>query len=206
MSARSSIGVSREVEYRRVAGHRTRANFCPPVLSLGYVITEPALYEPFDIDAILPKIASQMPQLQDRSPSIRHPRQVLSIVNRTRQPFTLPDGSVIQHPPVSTVAPRKIAILGDCSGTDNPAFLRLVDSPSMLVHECTNAWVDPRIEKGLKAEEGRTSDLIAEDTRMAMEKIQSKAISRGHSDAQMAGRFAKTANARRLVVNHFSAM
>jgi ribonuclease Z len=107
---------------------------------------------------------------------------------------------------LSTIASRKIAILGDCSGTDNRAFSKLVDNPSMLVHECTNAWVDPRIEKGLKAEETKSNDLVAEDARLALEKIQSKAISRGHSDAQMAGRFAKSVNARRLVVNHFSAM
>jgi len=147
-----------------------------------------------------------MPQLKACSPPIRHPRQVLSIVTRTRQPFKLPDGDIIQPPPLSATASRKIAILGDCSGTDNKAFLELVDSPSMLVHECTNAWVDPRVEKGLKANESKSSDLIADDARLAMEKIQSKAISRGHSDAQMAGHFARSINARRLVVNHFSAM
>jgi ribonuclease Z len=177
-----------------------------PVLSLGYVVTEPALYEPFDLDAILPKIAAQITLLKERSPPIRHPRQVLSTVSRTRQPFTLPDGTIIQPPPRSTAAARKVAILGDCSGTDNAAFLKLVDSPTILVHECTNAWVDPKIEKGLKAELDRDPSLVAEEKRLAVEKIQSKAISRGHSDAQMVGHFAKAINARRLVVNHFSAM
>lgn len=205
MSGQLSIGVSEGTKHPTAYPH-TVAHPCSPVLSLGYIIVEPALYEPFDLDATLPQIASQMPLLRERSPPIRHPRQVLSIVSRTRQPFELPDGAVIQPPPLSTMASRKIAILGDCSGTDNQAFLKLIDSPSMLVHECTNAWVDPRIEKGIKADETKSNDVVAEDVRLALEKIQSKAISRGHSDAQMAGGFAKSVNARRLVVNHFSAM
>jgi ribonuclease Z len=176
------------------------------VMSLGYVITEPVPYETVNVDLLLPAIEPQIDQIRLLEPSIRHPRQVIATLTRTRRPFTLPDGQVLQPPDRSSISPRKIAILGDCAGTDNAAFLHLLSDPSLLVHECTNAWVDPRIGKGGKVEYDESSNPTDEEIHTARQKVQNKAISRGHADAEMVGLFAKKIGAQRLVVNHFSAM
>ena len=184
--------------------------FFRSVLSLGYVVTEPALKEKLDLDAIMPSISRQMDKITQSNPRLRHPRQITSILTKTGEPFALPDGQVLAPPKVSDVRPRKIVIMGDCAGTENDAFLSLVDDPSLLVHECTNAWVDPRIEKR-SATDGDIQDKDAEQEALrviheAREKIQTRAKSHGHSDAEMAGLFAQKISAKRLAVNHFSAM
>lgn len=49
--------------------------------------------------------------------------------------------------------------MGDCSGVTNETFIDLARQPSLLVHECTNAWIDPVIEKGDKGKRVRTAEL-----------------------------------------------
>lgn len=49
--------------------------------------------------------------------------------------------------------------MGDCSGVSNETFTELAQAPSLLVHECTNAWIDPVIEKGDKGKRVRTAEL-----------------------------------------------
>ncbi|KAF8319362.1 hypothetical protein DL93DRAFT_181449 [Clavulina sp. PMI_390] len=85
--------------------------------------------------------------------------------------------------------PRKIVILGDTS--DASAIRGIAQDADLLVHESTFAAVDPNGDENAPQ---FSRDFVTE-----------KAIKRGHSTAEMAGRFAKDINARTLALNHFSA-
>ena len=178
-------------------------------MSVGYVITEPPVMEALNLELLLPIISRQMEKITQSNPRLRHPRQVTTALSTTLKPFKLPDGQILNPPLASTIRSRKVVVMGDCAGTENNAFLDMADSPSLLVHECTNAWVDPRIAKPPASQS--LQDMVGgaqakEEAYEAQQKIQAKAKSRGHSDAQMAGAFAKDVSAVRLAVNHFSAM
>jgi ribonuclease Z len=183
-------------------------------MSLGYIVTEPPTYEPLDLDSILPMIESQFEALSKLTPPIRHPRQVTSILTKTLRPYTLPDGQILQPPVRAKTTPRKIVIFGDCCGTDNAAFLEMVKEPSLLVHEATNAWIDPELEfagkaKGISAAEDladASSGEVEAAHRIAKDRVANRSKGRGHSDAETTGLFAKSIAAQRVAVNHFSAM
>ncbi|KAF9459569.1 beta-lactamase-like protein [Collybia nuda] len=84
---------------------------------------------------------------------------------------------------------RKLVILGDTSNASTIAPLCLSPSPSLLVHESTDAHiprnVDPKANRSLQV-------------------VLDKTLSRGHSIPTMAGTFAKAVGAERLVLNHIS--
>lgn len=86
---------------------------------------------------------------------------------------------------------RKIVILGDTSDPNTIIPLCINPSPSLLIHEATDAHIPYHIDAKL----GR---------RNAGE-VLSKTISRGHSSPAMAGTFANMVGARRLVLNHIGA-
>lgn len=118
------------------------------------------------------------------------PFKVIDHILSIRQPYTLPDGYVIDPP--SVLPGRKLVILGD---THDPwAMKDLAMDASVLVHEATNAYIPPNLLRS-----GRSSGPPNEEATRA------KAISRGHSTPGMAGEFAKAINAQRLILNHFSA-
>lgn len=129
------------------------------MFSTGYVLREPPVYESLDTERIIPILKANGPQLAALKPPIRHPMSILSILSKKRQSYTLPDGQTLHPPALSTHGARKLVIFGDCSGTDNAAFLELCRDASLLVHECTNAWIDPAIEKGDKGRSVREADL-----------------------------------------------
>jgi ribonuclease Z len=121
---------------------------------------------------------------------ISNPQSLLGPLLRTRQPITLPDGYVLQPPPLSREG-RKVVILGDTS--DPSHIVPLALEASLVVHEATNAYIPAKLmPHGYN--DGNSE-----------EKVRAKAISRGHSTPVMAGEFARTVRARRLVMNHFSA-
>lgn len=68
---------------------------------------------------------------------------------------------------------------------------------TLLVHEATNAYIHHA--KLAEFQPGYTWCGNSEP------KVRERAISRGHSTPGMAGEFAHAINARRLVLNHFSA-
>ncbi|KAJ7273464.1 beta-lactamase-like protein [Mycena haematopus] len=80
---------------------------------------------------------------------------------------------------------RKIVILGDTY--DPSPIIPLCMSPSLLVHEATDAHI-PRE--------------ISPHQRRTPEKVLHTALARGHSIPQMAGEFARTIGAEKLVLNH----
>lgn len=91
-------------------------------------------------------------------------------------------------PPPRDLAGRKLVILGDTS--DASAIIPLAQDASLLVHEATNAWLPPALEKRARL--------------TTPAEVREKAISRGHSTPDMAGEFARAIRARRLFLNHFS--
>jgi ribonuclease Z len=207
------------------------------------VITEPPSYLPLDTAALVPLLEAEREALAILPPEqggpIPNPRAVLSLLTSRKLPFTLPSGTVLQPPAIDPEPRRKIVIMGDCSGVSNEAFMELAKEPSMLVHECTNAWIDPVIDKGDKGKRVRTAELdktliggkrdnpqpgaeggeAAEGLdfiKMEQERVrkilaakavvEQKARSRGHSTPDMVGAFARRIQARRVTLNHFSAM
>ncbi|KAF9066856.1 beta-lactamase-like protein [Rhodocollybia butyracea] len=82
---------------------------------------------------------------------------------------------------------RKIVVLGDTNDPSAIVPLCIDPSPSLLVHEATDAHISPDIDPKAK----RSYDTVKE-----------KALARGHSIPEMAGAFAKTIGARKLVLNH----
>lgn len=85
---------------------------------------------------------------------------------------------------------RKIVILGDTYDPSAIIPLCTDPSPSLLIHEATDAHIPLRIDP---------------KARRSLEVVTEKALSRGHSTPYMAGAFARTIGAEKLVLNHIGA-
>ncbi|KAG6833908.1 hypothetical protein H0H87_007919 [Tephrocybe sp. NHM501043] len=142
---------------------------------VGYVVTEAPV--PGKID---PKLYV---------PDLKRTNTPMTAMRRLQQGenVELSDGTVLQGPPRRKG--RKVVILGDTF--DPSPIVSLATGADLLIHEATNAHL-PGIDS-------TTKDI---DT---YESVEARTKSRGHSTPQMAGAFAKRVNARRLVLNHFSA-
>lgn len=160
----------------------------PLVDSLGYVFREPSHPSRMELTQIMDPINRNKEALSEIG--FARPIDVVDHLLATRQPFTLPDGYVINPP--SEVLGRKLVILGD---THDPSSIKeLAMDASVLVHEATNAYIPPNLLRS-----GKSSGPPSEAA------VKAKAMSRGHSTPGMAGEFAKSINASRLILNHFSA-
>ncbi|KAF5365777.1 hypothetical protein D9758_003156 [Tetrapyrgos nigripes] len=82
---------------------------------------------------------------------------------------------------------RKVVVLGDTNDPSAIIPLCVNPSPSLLVHEATEAHISQDIDPKSKR---------------SFETVMGKAQGRGHSIPQMAGTFAKTIGAQKLVLNH----
>eukprot|EP01031_Cornospumella_fuschlensis_P027341 gene27341-33026_t len=102
--------------------------------------------------------------------------------------YTFPDGSVVKSEDVNSPPRkgRKVAILGDTCNSNLIADIAM--DADVLVHEATNAYLE-EFDKARYA----TYELLQRDT-----------FIHGHSTPQMAGRFAKRINAKKLILTHFS--
>lgn len=100
--------------------------------------------------------------------------------------YTFPDGTVVHQSDV--VEPerrgRKIVICGDTA--DARAISGLASNASVLIHEATNAFLG-----GIDKDTNHY--VVSKDTKI-----------HGHSTPQIAGNFAKSIGAKRLILNHFS--
>ena len=153
----------------------------------------------------------------------------------TPDPYTLPSGDILSPPEPSGTHARKLVIFGDCSGgTSNPVFEKMCRNPSLLIHECTNSAIPELVQRGekgrkvrmkgmddglVKRSENQTGKKVgheghngdeeqgrAERDAKKVEDMRKKAQKRGHSTPAEVGEFARKIQARRVVVNHFSAM
>lgn len=200
----------------------------------GYIITEPTPKEPLDNATIIPLLTQHAAALRQYDPPIHHPLSVLSLLTKLPPPppFVLPDGTSLQPPKPSGIPGRKLIIFGDCAGgTENTTFQQMCQDPSLLVHECTNAHIAEPYQKGeagrrvrvgglehsqLKKKEIEMGHKLGEEAisgsnegqeaEKKREGVRKKAKARGHSTPTEVGEFARAIRARRVVINHFSAM
>lgn len=147
--------------------------------SLGYVVREPD--QPGKLDGLVPTIKAQSDALRDKG--IKNPMSILGIIQRTNEPYVLPNGHVLHPPPMRPG--RSVVILGDTR--DPSRIASLIDSPSLLVHEATNALT------------------TLDEPGTTFEQVETRALGYGHSTPQMAGAFAKRMRCKKLILTHFSA-
>ena len=142
---------------------------------VGYVVTEAPVPGRIDPSKYIPEL--------------KRTKTPMTVMRQLQQgeSIELADGTVLQGPPRRKG--RKVVILGDTY--DPSPISSLAKDADLLIHEATNAHL-PGI------------DLNTKDTD-TFEYIEAWAKSRGHSTPQMAGLFAKHINAKRLILNHFSA-
>ncbi|KAJ1310667.1 hypothetical protein OPQ81_009195 [Rhizoctonia solani] len=154
---------------------------------LGYVFQEAPGAAPFDELEHLEPLERNAEALAQEG--IRNPRSLLGQLLRTREPVILPDGTVINPPPL-IIPGRKLVILGDTC--DPWAMKDLSMDASLLVHEATNAYIPPEVDPRSSAKKD------------SQDSVKERAVQRGHSTPLMAGEFARAIRAKMLVLNHFS--
>ncbi|KAI8367792.1 beta-lactamase-like protein [Blakeslea trispora] len=152
--------------------------------SLGYVIHEAPI--PGKLDSLIPLIKKHAEALQAQG--IKKPMSLLGQVQRTQEPFDLPNGDRLIPPPKRPG--RQVVILGDTK--DPSSLIPLVDHPTLLVHEATNALTRLDLVENKGAE-------------VTLEQVEERTKSHGHSTPQMAAAFAKQIGCKKLILTHFSA-
>lgn len=166
-------------------GYRVQA---APILhsipSLGYVIREPDW--PGKVNGLVPLIKQNMVALKKLG--ISNPMSLLGQIQRTNTPYDLPDGQTLVPPPMRPG--REVVILGDTK--DPSPIIPLTHSPTLLVHEATNALTSLDTDK-----EGHAT--------MTLEEVEIRTKDHGHSTPQMAAAFAKSIDCKTLILTHFSA-
>lgn len=108
---------------------------------------------------------------------------------KSGSPVTLPDGTVLEPADyVAASTQRKVCILSDMRGAKvNATLYDEIAKPTLLVHECTNAFLEDDPQQRSPRE------------------VERLAKQHGHSTPQMAGRLAKSVEAQHLALTHFSA-
>lgn len=154
---------------------------------VGYVVEELPAPGRLRNELVLPVVQRNIPALKHAGFAV--PMKAMAVIKNLAPgtAFTFPDGTVItQEEAVEPPRPgRKVVICGDTA--DCRSLHVLAQDADLVVHEATNTYL---------AGVDKDTDLRA-TTRDAMV--------HGHSTPYMAGEFARTVNAKRLVLNHFSA-
>ena len=121
---------------------------------------------------------------------MRHPMKVLALIKALPEggSYTFPDGTVVHQSDVveKNRNGRKVVICGDTA--DCRAIVGLAKDADILIHEATNTYL-----KGIDHKDTNL-DMVTRDAKI-----------HGHSTPFMAGTFARTIGAKRLLLNHFSA-
>jgi ribonuclease Z len=114
--------------------------------------------------------------------------------------FTFPDGTVVSYE--EAVEPprpgRKVVICGDTC--DSRALSTLAEGADVVVHEATNTYLSG-VDK--RQEDSGSANGLASFAQQ-MRTVTRDAMIHGHSTPFMAGSFARSIGAHRLVLNHFS--
>ncbi|KAJ3252276.1 hypothetical protein HK103_001646, partial [Boothiomyces macroporosus] len=151
------------------------------VPSIGYVIKEPNTKGKLRMQELEPLLLNHKQDFIDIG--IPNPKFLLPKF-KSGTPIEIPN--ILKIDPKDYVDPdiigRKVVVLGDCNNADE--IKAIATDCTILIHEATNAF--------LAGDEG-TRESVKETT-----------ISHGHSTPEMAGAFAKSINAKILILNHFS--
>ncbi|CAE6427859.1 unnamed protein product [Rhizoctonia solani] len=141
---------------------------------------------------------------ETRDEGLPHPNEVVGInIQADSQQFWQNIGNdmgikigagSIEH----RVACVGLVCLGDTSSASHIVPLCVSEGvyPSLVVHESTNAWIPPHVDR----------HHLYGGARKTPQSVREKAISKGHSTPDMAGAFARSVQAERLALIHFSAM
>jgi len=188
------------------------------VPTVGYVIEEKSRPGRVDTDVIFPIIERNAEELRQMYPG-KNPKKIIQRLKSlgAGEAYRFPDGTVVS---AEEVVPRsregrKVAICQD--SCDSSAIAELAKDADLLVHECTNSLV----AKDAAAAPGTDPDdppLSADDIDTALpineweaadwaglrQQLDRQTFDRGHSTPTMAARFARSIEARRLVLTHFS--
>mmetsp|Transcript_16464 Transcript_16464/g.23902 ORF Transcript_16464/g.23902 Transcript_16464/m.23902 type:complete len:641 (-) Transcript_16464:34-1956(-) len=154
---------------------------------VGYVVEEQSRPGRLRNELVEPIVKRNYELLKEAG--FRMPMKAMAVIKNLPQgsSFTFPDGTVVTQE--EAVEPprkgRKIAICGDTS--DARALAGLAQDADVLIHEATNAYL-PGTDK---------------DTNM--KSVTYEAMRHGHSTPQIAANFARKINAKKLLLNHFSA-
>ncbi len=153
---------------------------------VGFVVEERARPGRLNAEKVRPLIQANLEELKSKGYS--DPMKLMKAFKKMKRTdkFSFPDGTILQGD-VAVSPPRrgrKIVICGDTS--DARAIAPAAMNADVLVHEATNAYI-PGLDKGTTREAVRRAS-----------------ISHGHSTPEIAGDFARSIRARRLVLHHFS--
>lgn len=154
---------------------------------LGYVVEERPRPGRLRNELVEPVVRRNMDALREAGFQI--PMKVMAVIKNLPpgRAFNFPDGTVLTHE--EAVEPkrqgRKIVICGDTC--DSRAMEKLAKHADVVVHEATNCFLQG----------------IDKDT--DLRSVTKEAIFHGHSTPHIAGLFARKVQARRLILNHFSA-
>jgi ribonuclease Z len=154
---------------------------------VGYVVEEANRPGRLRNELVKPIVQRNLAALKQAGFAI--PMKVFAVVKSLPlgSAFTFPDGTVVTQE--DAVEPprkgRKVVVCGDTSNCR--AIEGLAKDADVLVHEATNSY------------------LVGVDKDTNLRTVTQEAIVHGHSTPHMAGEFAKRINAKRLLMNHFSA-
>uniref|UniRef100_A0A7S4SSL0 Metallo-beta-lactamase domain-containing protein n=1 Tax=Ditylum brightwellii TaxID=49249 RepID=A0A7S4SSL0_9STRA len=154
---------------------------------VGYVVEEQSRPGRLRNELVQPIVRRNLKGLKENG--FRVPMKVMAVIKNLPEggSFTFPDGTVLTQS--EAVEPersgRKVVICGDTA--DARAIAGLAEGADVLIHEATNTYL-----KG-----------IDKDTNLGT--VTKDAKVHGHSTPQIAGEFAARINAKRLILNHFSA-
>ena len=153
---------------------------------VGFVVTEKDRPGKLNVDRAMPLVEKNKEALMALYEDHRRTYRLLKDL-KPGQSFAFPDGSSLTaedvlDPPIEG---RKLVYMGDTCNGDKIA--EIAQNATLLIHEATNAW-DPAD----KAKFG------------SYQRMEYDTLSHGHSTPQMAGRFARRINAKRVVLTHFS--
>ena len=155
---------------------------------VGYVVQEAKRPGRLRSELVTPICKRNVPALKEAG--FRHPMKALAVIKELPEggSFTFPDGTVVtQEEAVEPARPgRKVVICGDTNSARS--LENVAKDADVVVHEATNTFL-PFFEH-----RDATSQSVNKD-----------AVFHGHSTPQIAGDFAKRVNAKRLILNHFSA-
>lgn len=154
---------------------------------LGYVVEEQSRPGRLRNELVEPIVKRNLQALKEAGFNI--PMKAMAVIKNLPEgsAFTFPDGTVVTQK--DAVEPprngRKVVVCGDTA--DARALTKLSQGADVVIHEATNTYL-----AGL--DKGTDMKMVTKDTRI-----------HGHSTPPMAGEFAKKVNAKRLLLNHFSA-
>lgn len=163
-----------------------------PVNCLGYILSEAPRPLPLIPSLYVPHLLANASALALLG--TKNPQSLLSVLQRTRKPITLPDGTILT-PPAMGGPGRKIVILGDTY--DANGCKELAMGADLLIHESTNAFL-PTLDLSQAPSEKRGAPTISERS------VLETARAHGHSVPSIAGKFAKSISAKALILNHIS--